>query len=138
MVDVGYGGGTPYKHRAKVFVVQEEWCMLLRYENKSYLTIKGCQGPHVVVCQSATSESIARVLQQVCIHPHTPGLSDFQSTCHLIESDECSANLRAEEAMDMLRGQIPSQTRSKLHVLCAGHKTHQACAKNWGAFPDVH
>ena len=128
-------GGPIHDAFAKVFCILESWNIVLstpsRIAGQDRLVLCGGFAPKVRVGQSATGETIAELLSRALT------ISDIAKAkfpaWRLIETDECGANLRAEKIVSSWPGTPP-----KMHIICAGHKTHQVASKTWEHLKPLH
>ena len=128
--NIGYGDSPGSCHRGRVFVITQEWNMLLKRSSEqmhNYLTIRGSLSPVLRAAQNCTGETVAKILEeaQACSPEDTAG---FSNVCRVIETDEGGNNYRAEAIL----GRAP-----RLHLMCAGHKIHQVCETVWELFPEL-
>ena len=116
------------EHRARIFVVQEEWGIVCSETKKATATDLSC-----FLLQGASSAKvITAILDKTCIVPSAAyGLCD--NTWVLLESDECSANARAAKMAEAKAPEAPV-----LHLFCSGHKLHQIAKTTWDHFPFLH
>ena len=130
VVRAGYGpGSVPTFHKARVFVITQEWCMLLARQSQTandFICLKGARTPILKPAQNATAETVAKLLEGTCALPGP--LDFFDHRWRVIETDEGSNNLKAEQVMDI---------HPRLHIVCAGHKTHDVCSRTWELFPEL-
>ena len=127
-----------HEHKARIFIVQEEWSLLvkapmrtdMKCESESYSVLKGAFSPKVVVGQSATGESIKKILDRTLEVPRL-AYDVCEQSWVLLESDECGANGRAAKMSH-------SPSLPTMHFYCMGHKVHQISKMVWDRFPQVH
>ena len=129
--------------RAKLFVVEQEWLMLLKRSeavawpdpnplhvehplvDDQYLLLMGRHSPSVRAAERTTGEGIAAVLSSVMSEPL--GVDAFHHRCELAECDEYGANARA---LALINANKKSTWMSTM-VLCNAHKLHAAAEKTW-------
>ena len=119
---------------AKVFCVLESWSIVMSsaHLTNGHLQIEGSFAPKVKVAQSATGESIAKVIEETLAVPGV-AISAKMPIWRLLETDECAANLRGEKILAAQKGHPP-----KMHIICSGHKCHQVASKTWEFFNPLH
>ena len=132
--------------RAKVFVLETDWCVLLRdmsgthpshgptahsrdniqqhvHSEGSYLCITGKRSPMIRALERATGEGILPLLRSTSL---SKSLGSIDFCWRLAECDECPANVRAEKLVSL---ENPRQTSAVF--LCAAHKIHASAEKTW-------
>ena len=124
---------------ARVFAVETKFSALLRRVPASWMSAAAAKEgghEHCIVelplsvqvrgSVDATAESIASVLSSCFQLPH--GAAEvFQNKIRLLECDECSANLKAEQ---ILLAEWSSRWMSFPSV-CLCHKIHSGATKSW-------
>ena len=127
-----YSGGEMHNAYAKVFCFLESWSILLSSAVNDYehFILRGGFMPKINVAQSATGETIAAIEDKML---SVPLAESTLPVWRLLETDECAANMRAEKIVSSQPDQGP-----KMHIVCAGHKTHQVASAVWEQFKWLH
>ena len=132
VLKTGYGPSASSAatfHKTRVFVITQEWSMLLHRQSQAandFICIKAAMNPILKPAQNGTAETVAKVLEATCTLPGSLDLFDHR--WRVVETDEGSNNMKAEQAMAI---------HPRLHVVCAGHKTHSVCARTWELFEEL-
>ena len=85
--------------------------------------------------QSGTGDSISDLLQQCMEVPKLlEGEADFPFY-RLIETDECSANLRAEKIL--AEHYMVGPEEGNIHIICSAHLGHQVAQRCWDFYREM-
>ena len=137
VIKANYGlHGLRHIHRTKLFVIQEEYSVLLssnkgQGDQHSCILLKGALSPQVRVTQTATAETIAEMLKRCLVLPKLcrGAAAAFPKIWTLVETDENSANCKAEKILGV---DAPEPSKlAKAHIMCAAHKCHQVAKNVW-------
>ena len=139
--------GEAQEQRGKIHIIQQEWIAVTEASSISSpgeidtMIFKGSFSPMIKLSENATAESIARVLE---LSDPIPGGADgadgFAAKLKIFESDECSANLKAQSILQSTSrdGGDDAGPWVQLATVCAAHKLHQVALKTWQHFASLH
>ena len=127
------------KELAKVWVIRQEWALLLREKavapqaaepQSSYLLLRGAFSPSIRGGAQTNADTILDVLQS---SPSFPDLDTTEAllSIRLSETDSAGANLLAEHTL------AAPVSRMVLHTHCQAHFIHAAATKTWTMNTDL-
>ena len=130
------------KQKAKLFVHELEYGVLLRYLRSSallprdqFLFLRCGQLTQVRAAERTTAENIRNILMRTTLlQPPAAVTQEFRYRWRLSECDECPSNLKAERLfMEQVRG----QHWQMLSFICAAHKAHSSATKCFEMKPEI-
>ena len=120
---------SQYVGLTKIFAVEHTWAMVLEFKARDdvqHLFIQGAFAPRLLGTESATAETINKILDQCNQMPEMA--SGFLEKWRLTETDEGPNNMRAEA---MLARAYLQEGWHTSHTTCAAHKIHSIASKTW-------
>ena len=133
LLRVKFPGEHSEKERAKVYVIELEYALLLKKLNVdtdlahgNHLLLRIPCSVQIRVAENGTGENIRNVLLHSSLLPDTQDLlQQFRHRIRLTECDEAGSNLRGERLLSAARG----HQFQLLTVICTAHKVHAAAKK---------
>ena len=112
----------------KVFAVEHSWAVVLEHkanEDRKYLFLHGAFAPRILGTESATAETINKILERC---DQMPQVGCFGEKWRLTETDEGPNNMRAEA---MLSRSFLDNGWKTCHTICCAHRVHSVASKTW-------
>ena len=134
---VYHDADTAEKQKAKVWVVEKEWLVILKkhgavnIDGKSrFLILRGSFSPEVRSSVRGTGENINEVLRS-CMQIPIDMLKGWPACVRICETDEAGANSRCEALVMRERDANGCHTWSHFGSVCLAHKLHTCASKTW-------
>ena len=101
LVIAQYPGCEKHSHTGKVHVIQNEWTAVLDSpKNGGVLVLHGSQSQVLRVTENATGKTIHKLLEHAGSLSSLTSSTPFERHVHVYETDEGSANLRAQQVWE--------------------------------------